>query len=162
RYDNVHGNETTETRRRGAESCSPCLRVSVVVLFYPRSMRRTEGVSASDTRVDLRRPRLRPVAFLVRMCRFMEWPRFTLPVAVSLNRLTAPRLLLSFSFVFGFRMSSRSYSLTFAFGASAGASFLGRGALGAPDAAALGALPAPSPFSLPAGALGLAAPPSFR
>src|SRR6185503_13311337 len=139
-----------------------CLRVSVVAfVLYPRSMRRTEGVSASETRVDLRRPRFRPVAFLVRMCRFMEWPRFTFPVAVSLNRLTAPRLLLSFSFVFAFRMSSRSYSLAFALGASAaGASFLGRGALGAPEAAARGAFfSPPSAFSLPAGALGLAGPP---
>src|SRR6059036_1140426 len=69
-------------------------------LVYLSSIRRTEGLSAGETSVALRRPRFRPVAFLVRMWRFIECQRLTLPVAVSLNRFRAARLLFSFSFPF--------------------------------------------------------------
>src|SRR5688572_7121423 len=73
--------------------------------YYARSIFLTLGASASDTRPDFRSLRFLPWLFLVRMWRFMEWPRLTLPVAVSLNRFTAPRLLLSFSFFLGFLIS---------------------------------------------------------
>src|SRR5690348_17331028 len=38
------------------------------------------------------------------MWRFIDWPRFTFPVAVSLKRFFAPRWRVVFSFAFGFLM----------------------------------------------------------
>src|SRR5688572_17214288 len=115
--------------------------------FYPRSIVRTLAASASDTMPALRSLRFRPEAFLVRMCRFTEWPRFTLRVSVSLNRFLAARLVLSFSFAFGFLI----YSLLSPAAAAGGSSvFLaGRGAFVAGFAlAALAFLAAFSSFSL--------------
>ena len=67
-------------------------------------MARTLGVSAFETRVDPRSLRFRPFAFFVRMWRFIERLRFTLPVAVSLNRATAARFVFFLIFVLGFRI----------------------------------------------------------
>src|SRR5262245_52775251 len=70
--------------------------------FYPRSIRRTRSWSASETRVAFLRWRLRPVAFLVRMCRFIDLWRLILPLAVRRKRFAAARRDLSLSFFFGF------------------------------------------------------------
>jgi hypothetical protein len=61
------GDEARVARRLPIGLASSPRRGQGNFLFYARSMRRTLGVSASDTRVDFRRPRFRPWAFFVRM-----------------------------------------------------------------------------------------------
>src|SRR5690348_3500555 len=59
-------------------------------------MRATRLVSDSCTWLGARRPRLRLVDFLVRMCDLKACPALNLPVAVLRNRLAAARLVLIF------------------------------------------------------------------
>src|SRR5690348_18134474 len=69
-------------------------------------MRATRLVSDSCTWLGARRPRLRLVAFLVRMCDLKACPALNLPDAVLRNRLAAARLVLIFGMLplrFGFR-----------------------------------------------------------
>src|SRR5215467_785670 len=62
-------------------------------------MRFTGFSSAVDTITSISRLRFRLVVFLVRMCRACEWPRLTLPPAVSLKRLAAPLCVFSFGII---------------------------------------------------------------
>jgi hypothetical protein len=87
--------ETLGTTRRPCTASN--LTYDVIIAF-------TFGVSAFETRVAPRSLRLRPLAFLVRMWRFIERLRFTLPEAVSLNRATAARFVFFLIFVLGFRI----------------------------------------------------------
>src|SRR5690348_17388926 len=69
-------------------------------------MRATRLLSDSCTWLGARRPRLRLVDFLVRMCDLKACPALNLPVAVLRNRLAAARLVLIFGMLplrFGFR-----------------------------------------------------------
>src|SRR5690348_7480003 len=78
----------------------------VVSPYAYGSMRATRLVSDSCTWLGARRPRLRLVAFLVRMCDLKACPALNLPDAVLRNRLAAARLVLIFGMLplrFGFR-----------------------------------------------------------
>src|SRR6185437_1987014 len=69
-------------------------------------MRATRLVSQSRIWLGARKPRLRLVDFLVRMCDLKACPALNLPDAVLRNRLAAARLVLIFGMLplrFGFR-----------------------------------------------------------
>src|SRR5215470_14918234 len=61
-------------------------------------MRLTLAASAACTRVSFFRRRMRLAAFVPSRCRLPECMRSSLPVAVTLKRLAAPRCVFSFCF----------------------------------------------------------------
>ena len=83
--------------RASENSFTPCF----ANLIYAYGNKRLIFLSkVLSTIADLERFRLRFLLFFVRMCLFPVFPRFTLPLLVSLKRFCAPFLVFNFGILF--------------------------------------------------------------